>query len=82
MQTFRSLIGMWPSVAAFSRETGIGYEASKKMADRNNIKHEYWQCILDAAHARRFDLTADDLLRMSRGRRRGKVGRLSNRAAA
>ena len=30
MQTFRSLIGMWPSVAAFSRETGIGYEASKK----------------------------------------------------
>ena len=85
MQSFRSLIEMWPSIAAFSRATGIGYEAAKKMRERGNIKHQYWPAIIRAARARGYGLTADDLLRMSkktRSSRREKLGGRSTRAAA
>lgn len=82
MQTFRDLIDSWPTIAEFSRDVGVGYEAARKMRDRNNIRNEYWEAVIDAAKQRGISVTPDDLYRMSLMRRRRSGARVPARVAA
>ena len=38
------------------------------MSERNNIRHEHWQTVIDAASARGIRLSAEDLLRVESDR--------------
>lgn len=80
MQTFRDLIACWPTIAEFARAIDVGYEAARKMNDRNNIRNEYWDAVIEASGERGIRLTTDDLHRMSLRRR--KRTRPSPRAVA
>src|SRR5262249_25961702 len=83
MRTFKDLIAAWETKRAFAQEVGVTYAAAKKMSERNNIRHEHWHGVMAAARARGIQLTADDLMRMSKRRRREWTGRGgSPRAAA
>ena len=82
MRTFRELIVSWPGRAAgFAKDVGVGYGAARKMVARNYVVPEHWHSILKAARARQIPLTAEELVRMSKARRRG-IGRASADAAA
>ena len=70
-KSFRELIGEWPGGRpGFARDLNITYEGARKMSDRNNINHEHWSTVLRLARRRRIRLRPEDLLRMSRARRR------------
>lgn len=43
------LVSIWPSIRAFSNETGIGYEAVRAMIRRGRIAHEHWERVTFAA---------------------------------
>lgn len=85
MQTFRDLIARWPTIADFAREIDAGYEAARKMNDRNNIHNEHWGAVIKAALKRDIEVTLDDLYKMSGHKlsgRRKKGVRASERAQA
>lgn len=70
MRTFRDLIQMWPTRTVFAREMGIGYEAAAAMYGRGFVHPHYWVRLLDAAHRRGIELTAEDLMLLSDKRKR------------
>ena len=70
MRDFEQLILRWPTVADFARDIGVPYETARKMRTRNNIIHEHWSDVLAAARDRGIELTLEDLMRLSRRRRR------------
>ena len=84
MRTYQDLIAIWPTVADFARDIGVGYQTARKMRDRNSVGSKYWKTVIQAACARGVYLTAEDLLRMSRTSRarREKVNRSGTRVAA
>lgn len=45
------LISRWPTIAAFAAAVGCGYEAARKMRDRESIAPEHWQRVIAAAAA-------------------------------
>ncbi len=65
MQTFRDLIARWPTVADFARDIEVGYQAARKMYDRNSIRNVYWQTIITAAKARGIRLTLGEMVEMA-----------------
>jgi hypothetical protein len=52
--TFRELIARWPTIAAFARECGIGYECARQMKNRDSIDQVHWVAVLEAAKSRRI----------------------------
>ena len=46
------LISKWKTVAAFAGAVGCGYEAARKMRDRESIAPEHWQAVITAAEAK------------------------------
>jgi len=69
VKSFRHLIAHWETKVAFARDVGVGYEAAKMWAARNNIRPEHWRKVQAAARRRGIHLSTDDCLRMSRPRR-------------
>lgn len=59
---FRRIIEMWPTIALFADDVGVGYEAARKMLARNTISEVHWQAVIDAARERgyRLDVTQPD----------------------
>jgi len=82
VKSFRHLIAKWHTKREFAEDVGVGYEAAKMWALRNNIRPEHWRKVQAAAKRRGIDLSTDDFLRMSRPRRRPKNGRSSAPRAA
>lgn len=43
------LVSKWPSIRAFSKETGIGYEAVRAMMRRDRMAYEHWEKVIFAS---------------------------------
>lgn len=65
MTTFQDIIRLWPTIQAFSADTGIGYQAARKMLARDAITEIHWGAIVDAAKRRGYRIR----------RKRGKTTR-------
>lgn len=50
--TISDLIGKWGTIRKFSNEVGCGYEAARKMRDRESIDPKHWESIVAAARRR------------------------------
>lgn len=48
-ETVRDLIGNWKTIASFAADVGCGYEAARKMRDRNSIAPEHWGGVVRAS---------------------------------
>lgn len=59
--TFRDIIGLWPSPDALATELGAKPETVRKWRQRDSIPAEWWFRVLEAAKGRGSDLTADDM---------------------
>jgi hypothetical protein len=49
MQTFRDIIGLWPSHRAMAGDIGANHWAVAKWHQRDNIPPEWWNDVLAAA---------------------------------
>lgn len=54
MDSFNALIALWPSVADFARDMGVGYTRAQKWQTRNSIPAGQWARLLEVAHRRGF----------------------------
>lgn len=52
--THSDIIGLWPSIADFSRDLGVSYESAKAMRRRSSIPGHYWKTVVGAARLRGF----------------------------
>lgn len=43
------LISRWATIKAFAADVGCGYEAARKMSDRQSIAPEHWAAVVRAA---------------------------------
>jgi hypothetical protein len=43
------LISRWKTIGAFAAAVGCGYEAARKMRDRQSIAPEHWPAVVRAA---------------------------------
>lgn len=48
------IINLWPTIADFATDIGVGYEAAKAMRRRGSIPPGYWVRTVDAAARRGF----------------------------
>jgi hypothetical protein len=46
------IINLWPTIADFASDIGVGYEAAKAMRRRGSIPPGYWVRTVDAAARR------------------------------
>lgn len=60
-QTFREIIGLWPSPDVLAAEIGAKPETVRKWRQRDSIPAEWWVAIIEAAKARGNELTTDNL---------------------
>jgi len=49
------LIERWGTIVEFAADVGCGYEAARKMRDRNSIAPEHWERVIAACAARRIE---------------------------
>lgn len=55
-------------MAEFGRDIGVGYQAARKMHDRDSIRDSHWTAVVAAAKARGIRVTVEMLAEMkSRG---------------
>ena len=47
-----ALIDKWKTIAEFAADVGCGYEAARKMRERNSIAPEHWGKVVEASAAR------------------------------
>ncbi len=64
-QTFKDVIGRWPSPDALAAEIGAKPETVRKWRQRNSIPAEWWTRMIEAARERGDTLTADELADMA-----------------
>jgi len=43
------LISRWPTIGEYAAAVGCGYEAARKMRDRESIAPEHWPAVVAAA---------------------------------
>lgn len=60
--TFRELIDLWPTKAAFATEVGHPYQRAFHWYLRNQIPAEYWHSVLAKAAERGVTLSLIDLV--------------------
>lgn len=48
------IINLWPTIADFASDIGVGYEAAKAMRRRGSIPPGYWVRTVEAATRRGF----------------------------
>lgn len=46
------LVSRWETIGAFAGAIGCGYEAARKMRDRQSIAPEHWSAVIEAARAK------------------------------
>jgi len=52
--THTEMIRLWPSLAQFSRETGIHYQSVRQFHRRSMIPYWFWAAVVEAAAKRGF----------------------------
>lgn len=52
MNTFRQIIGQWPSLSEFAADIGVNYDTAKAMRRRDSIAPAHWPVIVEAAKRR------------------------------
>lgn len=64
LNSFREVIGLWPSLRAFSEEPEVGANliAVRKWQQRDSIPSEEWAGVTKAAQRRGFDEVTAELL--------------------
>jgi len=50
--TISDLISKWDKLTLFAADVGCGYEAARKMRDRESIAPEHWPNIIRASEAK------------------------------
>jgi len=50
--TISELIKNWEKITEFCADVGCGYEAARKMRDRESIAPEHWPSIIKASEAK------------------------------
>jgi hypothetical protein len=63
--SFRDIIGFWPTPEVLAHEIGAGVWAVRKWKTRDNIPPEWWLEVIAAATRRDRHLTAFDLARIA-----------------
>jgi hypothetical protein len=53
-ETIADLINCWPTIGAFADDIGCGYEAARKMRDRNSIAADHWSKVVEVCRKRRI----------------------------
>lgn len=69
MQTFRDIIGLWPSHRAMAGDIGANHWAVAKWHQRDNIPPEWWNAVLAAARRSGHVLTAQSMTDIAAKRR-------------
>jgi len=68
------LISRWPTVAAFTSDVGCGYEAGRKMRDRESIAPEHWRAVVGACERKGVEgVTLDWLAEQAERRSRSEA---------
>lgn len=63
------LIARWKTIAAFAADVGCGYEAARKMRDRQSIAPEHWRAVVTACQIRGIEgVTLDWLAELAEQR--------------
>ena len=71
MDTFRQIIGRWPSIAEFADDIGVAYVTAQMMNWRDSINSDHWDRVVAAAQRRGFDgVTLELLQKIKKGKRR------------
>lgn len=61
----KDLINNWKTIREFSDDVGCGYEAARKMRDRNSIAPEHWNNVLMASKSKGLNwVTVDWLIKL------------------
>jgi hypothetical protein len=55
------IIGLWPSIRSFARDTGLDYGHARMIKVRNRIPLKRWPTVLKAARRRGISLTMEQL---------------------
>lgn len=72
MTTFSDIIDLWPTVADFAKDLGLGYPTAAAMKRRSSIDSRYWSKVVAAAKVRGFtDVTPDRLMEIAAQSQRG-----------
>lgn len=66
--TISNLIKNWTTIREFADAIGCGYEAARKMKDRNSIAPEHWDNVLTASKAKGLSWVTIDWLISVRSR--------------
>ena len=69
MQTFRDIIGLWPTHRAMAGDIGANHWAVAKWYQRDNIPPEWWNDVISAARRSGHELTAQRMTHIAARRR-------------
>ena len=53
-ETISDLINRWPTIGEFASDIGCGYEAARKMRDRNSIAANHWARVVEVSKKRKI----------------------------
>lgn len=70
MLTHTETIGLWDTIADFARDIDVGYEAARKMSERNSIHSDHWQDVVNAAKKRGFQEVSLEQLSQAKSKRK------------
>ncbi len=86
MESFRDVIDRWPELKDFASDLGVKYVNAQVMRHRNSIPSDYWESVVQAAHARKIPGISYEILARLRAkkplRRRQPKRRAEARASA
>ncbi len=62
MESFRSIIDLWPSAEQFADDIGLKWRShARVMKVRNSIPRAYWPKVIEAAHRRGLPVVESSL---------------------
>lgn len=70
--TIDGLLAAW-TITDLSADLGVKYETARKMRERGSVSPAHWPKLLDAARARGFAISYDDLVAMRAAKITGSV---------
>lgn len=83
MQTFRDVIGLWPTVPAFAIDVGVGERTAFSWWQRDSIPADWFAEVVRAAGRRgHIAVTAEAMAIAAEKRRLAKVGHDNSQCAA
>lgn len=69
MDSFRDLLGQWPSLEALAHDVGATTHRVSKWRIRDRVPSEYWQALLEGAERRGIPVTPEILIALSNRQR-------------